>query len=302
MKLKDVCQQTGLTRKTIRLYEEKGLLTPKKEYRNGREYREYSPEDVHTLNTIARLRRAWFTMDEILHMQQDPETIREIFPQYRQWLHLQKREVEALLRATDRILVSEVAHVDQLAQALAGAVERLPLPSWDVTPKFRYLDELEEVRNMDDNRRNIEQSMEETNRKTFRQTALIMDQDRINNQAITLGRIRELETGDWKRETDYVKQEEGLPKSLRVLSTVSFVVFLLGLAVLVVIYMSRMTLGASRNLPAAAFWAMGAMALGLVVYGAIRGYAAWKERRTWILKMQEQDREKAEKRRQEKDV
>lgn len=43
MKLKEVCESTGLTRKTIRLYEEKGLLVPHKEYRNGREYREYTP-------------------------------------------------------------------------------------------------------------------------------------------------------------------------------------------------------------------------------------------------------------------
>ena len=46
MKLKEVCEATGLTRKTIRLYEEKGLLVPQKEARNGREYREYSQEDV----------------------------------------------------------------------------------------------------------------------------------------------------------------------------------------------------------------------------------------------------------------
>ena len=39
MKLKEVCEATGLTRKTIRLYEEKGLLVPQKEARNGREYR-----------------------------------------------------------------------------------------------------------------------------------------------------------------------------------------------------------------------------------------------------------------------
>lgn len=80
MKLKEVCESTGLSRKTIRLYEEKGLLVPQMEHRNGRDYREYSPEDVKRLQEIATLRRAWFTMDEIARMQQNPETIGEIFP------------------------------------------------------------------------------------------------------------------------------------------------------------------------------------------------------------------------------
>ena len=38
MKLKEVCASTGLSRKTIRLYEEKGLLVPQMEHRNGRDY------------------------------------------------------------------------------------------------------------------------------------------------------------------------------------------------------------------------------------------------------------------------
>ena len=84
MKLKEVCESTGLSRKTVRLYEEKGLLVPQKERKNGRDYREYTPEDVEILREIATLRRAWFTMDEIARMQQDPDAIEEIFPQYLQ--------------------------------------------------------------------------------------------------------------------------------------------------------------------------------------------------------------------------
>ena len=103
MKLKEVCEATGLTRKTIRLYEEKGLLVPQKEARNGREYREYSQEDVETLREIATLRRAWFTMDEISRMQQDPETIREIFQQYLQWLEAQQQTLRQLLTAARAI-------------------------------------------------------------------------------------------------------------------------------------------------------------------------------------------------------
>ena len=111
MKLKEVCEATGLTRKTIRLYEEKGLLVPQKEARNGREYREYSQEDVETLREIATLRRAWFTMDEISRMQQDPETIREIFPQYLQWLEAQQQTLRQLLTAARAIDPQQVKSV-----------------------------------------------------------------------------------------------------------------------------------------------------------------------------------------------
>ena len=72
---------------------------PKKERKNGRDYREYTPEDVEILREIATLRRAWFTMDEIARMQQDPDAIEEIFPQYRQWLEQQKMTLESLLNA-----------------------------------------------------------------------------------------------------------------------------------------------------------------------------------------------------------
>ena len=143
MKLKEVCEATGLTRKTIRLYEEKGLLVPQKEARNGREYREYSQEDVETLREIATLRRAWFTMDEISRMQQDPETIREIFPQYLQWLEAQQQTLRQLLTAARDIDPERVKSVAELSREMKEA-EKMPLPQADIKPKFRYLDAQEE--------------------------------------------------------------------------------------------------------------------------------------------------------------
>ncbi len=143
MKLKEVCEATGLTRKTIRLYEEKGLLVPRKEERNGREYREYSQKDVETLREIATLRRAWFTMDEISRMQQDPETIGEIFPQYLQWLEAQQQTLRQLLTAARAIDPAQVKSVAELSREMKEA-EKMPLPQVDIKPQFRYLDAQEE--------------------------------------------------------------------------------------------------------------------------------------------------------------
>lgn len=44
MKIKEVCERTGLTRRAVRFYEEKGLISP--EIREENEYRDYTETDV----------------------------------------------------------------------------------------------------------------------------------------------------------------------------------------------------------------------------------------------------------------
>lgn len=143
MKLQEVCSATGLTKKTIRFYEEKQLITPTVERRNGRNYREYTQTDVDTLLEIATLRKAWFTIEEIHRMQEEPDAIRDIFPQYRQWLRQQKAELELLLAVAEQIDAEKVCSVHQLTETMSDAAAKLPLPPVDVKPRFRYLDELE---------------------------------------------------------------------------------------------------------------------------------------------------------------
>lgn len=144
MKLKEVCTETGLSRKTIRLYEEKGLLIPHMERRNGRDYREYAPEDIRKLKTIAMLRRAWFTMDEIKQMMDDPSSIQEIFPQYVEWLQNQKQELDSLLSVAKTVNTRCIGNIEQLSGAMSAAASKMPLPKYDIKPRFKYLDEIEE--------------------------------------------------------------------------------------------------------------------------------------------------------------
>ena len=73
MKIKEVSDRTGLSRKTIRFYEAKSLFSPVKTYRNGKEFRDYSEEHVQQLKKIATLRRARFTVEEIRRMKDTPE-------------------------------------------------------------------------------------------------------------------------------------------------------------------------------------------------------------------------------------
>ena len=66
MKIKEVCQLTGLSDRAIRFYVEQGLLSPQftENYLGRRSY-SFSREDVEQLNDVAVLRKFGFTVAEI---------------------------------------------------------------------------------------------------------------------------------------------------------------------------------------------------------------------------------------------
>ena len=63
MTIKDVEKETGLTLKSVRYYEEKGLINIKRNENNA--YRNYSEEDVERLKLIKLLRYINFSVEEI---------------------------------------------------------------------------------------------------------------------------------------------------------------------------------------------------------------------------------------------
>lgn len=67
MKINEVEQQVGITKKNIRFYEQQGLLNPKRNIENG--YREYAEEDVDILKKIKLLRKLSLPIEEIRKIQ-----------------------------------------------------------------------------------------------------------------------------------------------------------------------------------------------------------------------------------------
>ncbi len=65
MKIREICEKTGLTERAVRLYLERGLLHPASERRRGRTYHEYSEADLARLREIAALRGRGFSLEEI---------------------------------------------------------------------------------------------------------------------------------------------------------------------------------------------------------------------------------------------
>lgn len=67
MKINEVEQQVGISKKNIRFYEQQGLLHPKRNSENG--YREYDETDVLRLKKIKLLRKLSLPIDEIRRIQ-----------------------------------------------------------------------------------------------------------------------------------------------------------------------------------------------------------------------------------------
>ncbi|QTF09442.1 Cu(I)-responsive transcriptional regulator [Brenneria izadpanahii] len=62
MNIGDVAKKTGLTSKTIRFYEEKGLLTAPLRSENG--YRSYSAHHIEELTLLRQARQVGFNLEE----------------------------------------------------------------------------------------------------------------------------------------------------------------------------------------------------------------------------------------------
>lgn len=72
MKINEVEQKVGITKKNIRFYEDQGLLLPA---RNTNGYREYSEDDLKLLYKIKLLRRLAIPIDEIRRIQEGRLTL-----------------------------------------------------------------------------------------------------------------------------------------------------------------------------------------------------------------------------------
>lgn len=107
MKLKEVCERTGITKRNIHYYVKEGLLVPRKELGNG--YYEFSEEDCDRLLMIRSLRNAGFSILQIRSVLKKPSTSGY-------YINLRLKELK-----------SEIEHANATITALSYIQERLPL-------------------------------------------------------------------------------------------------------------------------------------------------------------------------------
>ena len=67
MKINEVEERVGITKRNIRFYEKEGLLTPQRNSDNG--YRDYGEEEVEVLRKIKLLRKLDVPLEEIRRLQ-----------------------------------------------------------------------------------------------------------------------------------------------------------------------------------------------------------------------------------------
>src|SRR3954468_23175716 len=115
LKIQEVAATLGLTSRTIRYYEEIGLLTPAA--RSGGDYRLYDADDVERLRFIKDLRdEAGFSLAEIGQMLEDEAARTDFRVRFRETTDPAERRA---------ILEDALARVDRQASSLQAKAERL---------------------------------------------------------------------------------------------------------------------------------------------------------------------------------
>ncbi len=142
MRIKEAARRTGLTEKTIRYYEERGLVTPDKEERNGKIWRDYTEEHVAQLSAVATLRRAFFHVEEIDAIRADPARIPETLAAVSARVEETYETLGKLRELMKKPALSEAPDMLTLASALTEAARPLELPPQDLKFNFKAQDRL----------------------------------------------------------------------------------------------------------------------------------------------------------------
>lgn len=95
MTIKEVEEQLGLSRATIRFYEKEQLLVPK---RSGNTYREYCEDDIAVLKKIIILRKLGFSVAEIKDFLEENVPLQELLEKNIQELQEKMNELNGAIK------------------------------------------------------------------------------------------------------------------------------------------------------------------------------------------------------------
>lgn len=115
LQIGEVAERTGVTQRTLRFYEEKGLLKPPSRLEGG--FRLYSEDDVRRVEQIKRLQQLLgFTLADIKEMVEAEEMKTQIRAEYRKDAEISERKAKigSALEVTER----QVSVIDQKLAAL----------------------------------------------------------------------------------------------------------------------------------------------------------------------------------------
>ena len=129
LKIKAVCDLTGLTARTVRVYIDEQLIAPKfTENYLGRRSFEFSQSDIAALQNIATLRKYGFSIDEIRNILLDSQTSIAIIENVKQRTQIQADEYRERLKALARVEAQKAYSVEELSEILLQVKAELELP------------------------------------------------------------------------------------------------------------------------------------------------------------------------------
>lgn len=144
MKINEASKLTGLTQKTIRYYEERGLIEPDIQIIRERNFRDYSKETITRLTSIATLRKLSFSIDEIKILINQPEQIKVILADYQTRIAEEIIEKNLILNTLSTLdNTTCISDIDSLSDALNDVSKNYRLPTCDINPDFSNMDSKE---------------------------------------------------------------------------------------------------------------------------------------------------------------
>ncbi|EIO5872995.1 Cu(I)-responsive transcriptional regulator [Vibrio parahaemolyticus] len=126
MNIGAVAKLTGLSSKSIRLYEDKGIISPPARSDSG--YREYSDNHIQELNLVSRAKNAGFSLQEC------KEFVQLAHNPNRKSSEVKERTIDKLREVEEKI-----AHLMEIKKQLEGWVSACP---GDAKSRCPIIDEL----------------------------------------------------------------------------------------------------------------------------------------------------------------
>ena len=126
LQIGEVAERTGVTQRTLRFYEEKGLLRPPSRMDGG--FRLYSEDDVRRVEQIRRLQGLLgVTLAEIKEMVDAEEVLLELRAQYRPESAIaeKKRQLEKAIEVVQAQYAIVTQKTEQMAEMRKQLEERL---------------------------------------------------------------------------------------------------------------------------------------------------------------------------------
>jgi len=132
MKIKAVCEETGLTDRAVRYYIDEGLIRPEfTENYVGRRSYDFSLEDISLLSDISTLRKFGFTVSEVKDIIIDPSRSSQIIKAVKERKYCEIQNNTAAISVLEKMDFSKPYTLPEIAAELEGFTRFAPLPAED---------------------------------------------------------------------------------------------------------------------------------------------------------------------------